>query len=150
MSVVPVIDISALHGEDDDAKAAVAAELDSACREIGFFQIRNHGIPAEVIDAMYQTSNEFFSLPDTEKRRVAQPSPDTVRGYSSIGEQAFSYSETCTNRVICTRNSMSARLISTPPIRISPRRTPDRTSCRTSGRRRRRRWNRPGPRTSGR
>ncbi len=93
MSVVPVIDISALHDGDDEAKAAVAAELDLACREIGFFQIKNHGVPAEVIEAMYRTSDEFFSLPDADKRRVAQPSPDTVRGYSSIGEQAFSYSE---------------------------------------------------------
>lgn len=93
MSVVPVIDISALYGEDDAAKAAVAAELDLACREIGFFQIKNHGIAPDVIDAMYRTSDEFFSLPEVDKRRVAQPSPDTVRGYSSIGEQAFSYSE---------------------------------------------------------
>ncbi|MGK9270637.1 isopenicillin N synthase family oxygenase [Williamsia muralis] len=93
MSVVPVIDISALHGDDKNAKAAVAAELDHACREIGFFQITNHGIDARVIADMYRTSDEFFSLPEAEKRHVAQPSPDTVRGYSSIGEQAFSYSE---------------------------------------------------------
>lgn len=93
MSVVPVIDISALYGDDNEAKAKVAAELDHACREIGFFQIKNHGIADDVIDGMYQSADTFFGLPEDEKRRVAQPSPDTVRGYSSIGEQAFSYSE---------------------------------------------------------
>ncbi len=93
MSVVPIIDISALHGDDDEAKSAVAAELDRACREIGFFQIENHGVSTDVIDAMYRTSKEFFAQPESVKRRVLQPSPDTVRGYSSLGEQAFSYSE---------------------------------------------------------
>ena len=92
-SVVPVIDIAALHGDDEAAMIAVAAELDAACREIGFFQIRNHGISEDVIEAMYRTADEFFALPDEEKRLVAQPSSDAVRGYSSIGEQAFSYSE---------------------------------------------------------
>lgn len=72
-SVVPVIDIAALHGDDEAAMIAVAAELDAACREIGFFQIRNHGISEDVIEAMYRTADEFFALPDEEKRLVAQP-----------------------------------------------------------------------------
>ncbi|MGC0362140.1 isopenicillin N synthase-like dioxygenase [Rhodococcus sp. 27YEA15] len=93
MSVVPTIDISALRRDDDHAKAVVASALDHACREIGFFQITGHGIGEEVIDAMYRTSDRFFSQSDDEKQRVAQPNPDTVRGYSSIGQQSFSYSE---------------------------------------------------------
>lgn len=93
MTVVPVIDISALLGEDEAAKDAVGKALDEAGREIGFFQVVAHGVPAEIIEAMYRVSDEFFALPDEEKRRVQQPSSDAVRGYSSIGEQAFSYSE---------------------------------------------------------
>ena len=93
MSVVPIIDVAALHGTDVDAKAAVGAKLDAACREIGFFQIVNHGVDDHVVDAMYGTAEDFFAMPVEAKRRVAQPSPETVRGYSSLGEQAFSYSE---------------------------------------------------------
>ncbi|MCT2059815.1 isopenicillin N synthase family dioxygenase, partial [Dietzia cinnamea] len=53
----------------------------------------NHGVPDDVIADMYRVSDEFFALADEEKRRVQQPSPEAVRGYSSVGEQAFSYSE---------------------------------------------------------
>lgn len=96
MSVVPIIDISALTDGDDDAKNAVGEALDHAGREIGFFQVVNHGVAENVIDEMYRVSDEFFALPLEEKRRVQQPSPDAVRGYSSLGEQAFSYSEDVT------------------------------------------------------
>lgn len=93
MSVVPIIDISALTDGNDNAKRRVGEALDHAGREIGFFQVVNHGIPDHLISEMYRVSEEFFALDADEKRKVRQPSPDAVRGYSSIGEQAFSYSE---------------------------------------------------------
>ncbi|MGW0038487.1 isopenicillin N synthase family dioxygenase [Gordonia sp. NPDC003376] len=93
MTVVPIIDVSALLGDDEDAKNAVGEAFDEAGREIGFFQVVNHGVPDEVIDAMYRVSDDFFALGTEEKRLVQQPTPEAVRGYSSIGEQAFSYSE---------------------------------------------------------
>ncbi|MEO9329536.1 isopenicillin N synthase family dioxygenase [Gordonia aurantiaca] len=93
MTVVPLIDISALRGDDDEAKNEVGRQFDHAGREIGFMQITNHGVPEKIIEAMYRTSDEFFALPDEEKRRVVQPSKDAVRGYSSIGEQALAYSD---------------------------------------------------------
>ena len=97
MALVPIIDISALHGEDPAARLEVARQLDEVCSEIGFFQVRNHGVADHVIDAMYETSKEFFQLPDADKRGVAQPSKDAVRGYSALGEQAFSYSDGVTS-----------------------------------------------------
>lgn len=93
MSVVPIVDVAALIGGDEDAKNEVGKAFDRAGREIGFFQIVNHGVPDQVIADMYRVSDEFFALADAEKRRVQQPSADAVRGYSSVGEQAFSYSE---------------------------------------------------------
>ncbi|MGV9799772.1 isopenicillin N synthase family dioxygenase [Mycobacterium sp. NPDC003449] len=93
MSVVPIIDIAALVDGDEGEKNAVGRALDHAGREIGFFQVVNHGVAEHVIEDMYRVSDEFFALPLEEKQRVHQPSPDAVRGYSSVGEQAFSYSE---------------------------------------------------------
>ncbi len=93
MSVVPIIDVAALKGDDEDAKNEVGKALDRAWREIGFFQIVDHGVPEDVITEMYRVSDEFFALPDDEKQRVRQPTPEAVRGYSSVGQQAFSYSE---------------------------------------------------------
>jgi hypothetical protein len=39
--LVPTIDISASRD-----RAAVGAELDAACREVGFFEVVGHGVPA--------------------------------------------------------------------------------------------------------
>lgn len=93
MSLVPMIDIAALRGTDGAARRAVAAELDHACRNIGFFQIVGHGVDDKIVQDAYRTARAFFELPLREKRLVAQPSPDTVRGYSAVGEENFAYAQ---------------------------------------------------------
>jgi len=93
MGVVPIIDISELSSGDIAKRAEVAARLDSACVEIGFFQVVGHGIDEHLIQRMYDVSRAFFALPLERKNAVAQPDKDTIRGYSSIGEQALNYND---------------------------------------------------------
>ena len=93
MGVVPIIDISGLFSGEVVKRAEVAARLDSACAEIGFFQVIGHGIDEHLISRMYDVSREFFALPLERKNSVAQPDKDTIRGYSSIGEQALNYND---------------------------------------------------------
>ena len=61
---VPVVDISpyVLGGADQD-KARVAAEVDHACRTVGFMQIRGHGVPAAVSSGLAEAMDDFFGLP---------------------------------------------------------------------------------------
>ena len=45
---VPVVDLAPWvrpEAYDDDARAEVARQLDRACREVGFVQVRGHGVP---------------------------------------------------------------------------------------------------------
>ena len=42
---IPVIDIAALSGTDRAASEAAAREIGAACQTVGFFYIRNHGVP---------------------------------------------------------------------------------------------------------
>jgi isopenicillin N synthase-like dioxygenase len=93
VDVVPIIDVSDLFSDDAARRGAVAAKIDEACREIGFFQIIGHGVDPEIIQSTYDVARAFFDLPLDEKRQVAQPSPDTVRGYTAVGEQAFAYND---------------------------------------------------------
>jgi isopenicillin N synthase-like dioxygenase len=93
MATVPVIDISALRNGNADELEALVARIDLICREIGFFQIVGHGVDPDLIDRMYNVSRSFFDLPAEAKRAVAQPNPQTIRGYSAVGEQSFAYSE---------------------------------------------------------
>ncbi|MES2552264.1 MAG: 2-oxoglutarate and iron-dependent oxygenase domain-containing protein, partial [Pseudomonadota bacterium] len=46
---IPIIDIGGLRDGDLQASRAVANQLGSACREVGFFYIKNHGIADTLI-----------------------------------------------------------------------------------------------------
>lgn len=78
---IPVIDISPLatHGE-----AQVAAEMLEAAQRIGFFYVRNHGIPQPLIDDVFALGRRFFAQPQAEKDRIAVN--PWHRGFIRVGE----------------------------------------------------------------
>lgn len=61
---VPLIDLEA--AEQD---LAVLAPLDAACRDHGFFLLKNHGMQVAV-ERMWRASETFFSQPASVKRQV--------------------------------------------------------------------------------
>jgi isopenicillin N synthase-like dioxygenase len=85
---VPIIDIHPFLNGDDSAKRAVAAEVDRACRDIGFLIISGHGVAPELLARMRAVSNAFFDLPMAEKLKVAQPAKDVTRGYIGIEQES--------------------------------------------------------------
>jgi len=82
-SVVPTIDIAALLSDTGDAlaagrgtpaaKAAVAALIDAACTDVGFFGVVNHGLDERLRRGVLTEASAFFALPDAEKSRIAMP-----------------------------------------------------------------------------
>ena len=62
---VPLINLACLHGPD---RAAFAAELDAACRDIGFLIVVGHGVDPALIRRMHAVTGAFFRLPESEKR----------------------------------------------------------------------------------
>lgn len=89
---LPVIDVSPLLGARDAAAcAAVASELDAACRTHGFFYARRHGIPAQVQAALRTHSHAFFERPHAEKMRIAMAHGGRAwRGYFPLGGELTS------------------------------------------------------------
>jgi len=69
MSEVPVIDVSGLR--DGSAPDAVAARVDAACRDTGFFAIVGHGVDAGLRRRLDRLARDFFARPEAEKARVA-------------------------------------------------------------------------------
>jgi isopenicillin N synthase-like dioxygenase len=85
LTEIPVIDIAPfLHG-DARTRAGVAQKIGQACREIGFFYIVNHGVPAELIASVYAQSRRFFSQPDPVKAEIGIEKSGFHRGYFKIG-----------------------------------------------------------------
>ncbi len=90
MRGVPEIDISPLLAADESAAPAVveatAAEIDRACREVGFFTLVGHGVdPARLAD-LDRWAREFFARPVTEKAEIAMDHAGRAwRGWFPMG-----------------------------------------------------------------
>jgi len=93
MPTLPVIDVSGLASGELAARAAVAAELGHACREIGFFYVVNHGIPQATSNAIFAASRTFFALPPAVKEECSIKRSPHNRGYVGLeGERLNEYS----------------------------------------------------------
>jgi len=88
---VPVIDIAPYLAGTGDGKRRVAAEVDLACREVGFYVVVGHGVDAQLLYEIEAVSREFFDLPIEEKMRVHIGNSPGAVGYSAIGDVALAY-----------------------------------------------------------
>ncbi|CAI9302524.1 unnamed protein product [Lactuca saligna] len=64
---VVIIDFAGL--DDPLKRPMIVKEIGNACRETGFFQIINHGIPQMVLNDALETAFNFFNLPTNEKEK---------------------------------------------------------------------------------
>ena len=84
---VPLIDIGDYRAGKPGAADKVAADLRHATETVGFFYLKNHGIPQEMIDRTFVQAQRFFDLPLAEKMKV--PRVDNT-GYVQIKEAPHS------------------------------------------------------------
>ncbi len=80
---LPIIELGPYGDGAPGALEAAAAALDRACREIGFFFIRDHGVPQELIDRVFAETKRFHDLP--LERKMATPINRDNRGYMPLG-----------------------------------------------------------------
>ena len=84
---VPVVDLTGARGGDRAARRRAAADIDEACRAIGFFAIVGHGVPDALVDEVRRVSHEFFELPPADKLAARHPAEGTNRGYHAAGRE---------------------------------------------------------------
>jgi isopenicillin N synthase-like dioxygenase len=82
MDLVPVIDIGPLRDRSEAGLIRVASEVGAAARDIGFFAVANHGVPASIVDAMYAAARAFFALPADVKDELAIERSPQYLGYA--------------------------------------------------------------------
>jgi len=88
---VPVIDLAPARNRSVAERRAVAAEIDTACRALGFLVISGHGVEPQLVRATRQAALKFFALPFEEKMRLKLP-PGPSRGYFPPQSQALAQS----------------------------------------------------------
>lgn len=81
---IPVIDMGPLTGGDRATLGAVGQTLLDAAQSVGFFYVRNHGVPQPHIDRAYTLSRRFFALPAETKQRVCINA--CHRGFLAVGQ----------------------------------------------------------------
>jgi isopenicillin N synthase-like dioxygenase len=80
--MLPIIDVTS---------PAAPGEIDSACREFGFFAISNHGVDDSLREAVLRTAIDFFRRSDDEKERVCLANGRSAwRGWFPLGGELTS------------------------------------------------------------
>lgn len=84
---VPLIDLSPLTSADSisDPKSieVLVREIGNACKNWGFFQVINHGVPLEMREKVETTARKFFAQPLEEKRKIRRDEKCVVGYYDT-------------------------------------------------------------------
>jgi isopenicillin N synthase-like dioxygenase len=86
---VPVIDIAALRDGSAAARAAVAAEINAACVDTGFFTVTGHGVATDLLDRTRQAAADFFAATEDVKNAVLRPPEKISRGWNPPADRSL-------------------------------------------------------------
>ena len=86
---IPVIDITPLVIPNDNSKLIqkTGDEIRDACKNVGFFYIKNHQIPQSHLDSVIPSIQHFFNLSLHEKMKIHISKSDNFRGYTPLGKE---------------------------------------------------------------
>jgi len=83
--LIPVLDWDRFADDPADFSHA----LGQACRDPGFFLLKNHGIAPSLIDAVFAQALTFFALPEEEKAPLSILNNPHNRGWAAEGSEAL-------------------------------------------------------------
>lgn len=66
-SEIPVIDLSRLFSDTLADREAVVSQIHDAASNMGFFYVKNHGIPLQEIRGAYEATLDFFRQDPAQK-----------------------------------------------------------------------------------
>jgi isopenicillin N synthase-like dioxygenase len=81
---IPIIDFAGVRAGDAKRIRAVAGEVFAACTGVGFFYIKNHGVPEKVVERAMAAARDFFHLPAARKAEVSANA--NHRGFHALGD----------------------------------------------------------------
>lgn len=78
---IQLIDIANIRSADKATRKRLAEEIAASCRTLGFFYIKNHGVPQAAIDEMFAAAHEFCALPLERKLKISLADHPDFLGY---------------------------------------------------------------------
>lgn len=87
--MLDVIDLDGLTSGDPKNTARIGANIGRACRDIGFFYVKNHGIPGTLLADVFAASRAFFASPAAEKDALSIRRNKHNRGYVGLSTESL-------------------------------------------------------------
>jgi isopenicillin N synthase-like dioxygenase len=84
---IPSVDLADFLSNDTEKQQNFVKELGSAYEGIGFVAVRNHQIPDELINKLYDRIQAFFALPEDVKKKYHIEGIGGQRGYTPFGKE---------------------------------------------------------------
>ena len=81
---IPIIDFSAMFGNDEKEKMKVGDAVREACTNVGFFYIKNHFVDKNIISNTFKEAESFFDASIEDKMEVNIENSETLRGYTAL------------------------------------------------------------------
>jgi isopenicillin N synthase-like dioxygenase len=83
---IPVVDLGDWH-EGGAARQRFVSTVGESLADIGFFAVRNHGVPDALLAQSYDVARAFFHQPPQTKARYHDAKKKGQRGYTGMGKE---------------------------------------------------------------
>ncbi len=84
-SEIPMIDLAPMRGADEGAKRRLTEAVRDVCCRVGFFYVKNHGVPDVTVEEALGETERFFALPSAVKLRYDIARIGRHRGFVPVG-----------------------------------------------------------------
>ena len=86
---IPILDLGPYLAGDKGGLEAAAKHLGQISSTVGFFYVKNHGVPSELVDAVFAETRRFHSQPEEIKSQTPHTFVDSFQtGYAGAGKSA--------------------------------------------------------------
>ena len=86
---LPIIDFGGFISGGAENQKRIADEIGQAAENIGFFVLKNHGLPRLVRSEAFDMAARFFDLPEDQKRRIEISLSPCHRGWYGEGGEVL-------------------------------------------------------------
>jgi isopenicillin N synthase-like dioxygenase len=93
MSPFQAVNIAEFFNGDAAAKARIAADVDQTCVRTGFLAVTGHGVPRELMEALWVAARRFFACADAAKVAYKASRAGTGFQYTVMGGETLARSK---------------------------------------------------------
>lgn len=86
---IPVIDLAGALAPGGPRRIDVARQIRAAAMSAGFFYVRNHGVPPDLVARQFDTARRLMDLPLARREALSIRHSPIMRGFEALGAQTL-------------------------------------------------------------